>query len=171
LAGLPRTPRSIQRYCAKGHLEACRCDAPFGEIFLIKPESVDRHIAYINEVRPVATGRGLSRHAATNVAGENDDEQLSGEPAASDDTVRQAATRSDMSQPVAAKDEALRYYVERLEGENEFLRAQVQVKDRQIDALLERDKETNLLVHGLQRMLAPLLAAPERDVNRGAVDL
>jgi len=33
-------------------------------------------------------------------------------------------------------------------------------KDEQISALLERDKETNTLIHRLQTMLAPLLAAP-----------
>ena len=38
-----------------------------------------------------------------------------------------------------------------------FLRDQVGVKDTQIAALLERDKETNYLVRGLQTMLAPLL--------------
>jgi hypothetical protein len=37
------------------------------------------------------------------------------------------------------------------------LRRQVDVKDTQIDALLERDKETNYIVRGLQTMLAPLL--------------
>ena len=42
-----------------------------------------------------------------------------------------------------------------------FLRDQVGVKDTQIAALLERDKETNSLVRGLQTMLGPLL-------NRGA---
>jgi hypothetical protein len=30
-AGLPRTPRSIQRYCAKGHLDCRRMETPFGE--------------------------------------------------------------------------------------------------------------------------------------------
>src|ERR1700675_4223310 len=54
-AGLPRTTRSVQRYCAKGDLDAHRVETPFGEKFLITPASVDRHIAYINEVRLVAT--------------------------------------------------------------------------------------------------------------------
>ena len=40
-------------------------------------------------------------------------------------------------------------YVARLEDENEFLRGQVDVKDTQIGALLERDKETNMLIHRL----------------------
>lgn len=60
-AGHPRTPRSIQRYCAKGHLDYRRIDTPFGEKFLIAPASVMKHIAYIEEVRPVATGRDLPR--------------------------------------------------------------------------------------------------------------
>jgi hypothetical protein len=53
-------------------------------------------------------------------------------------------------------------YVVLLEKENEFLRGQVSVKDNQIEALLERDKETNTLIHRLQAMLAPLLVAPKQ---------
>jgi hypothetical protein len=61
-AGLPRTPRSVQRYCAKGHLDCRRIETQFGEKYLISPASVDKHIAYIEEVRPVATCRDMSRH-------------------------------------------------------------------------------------------------------------
>src|ERR1700682_2371573 len=67
-AGLPRTPRSVQRYCAKGHLECRLIETSIGEKYLISPESVDKHIAYIEEVRPVASGRDLPRHVATTVA-------------------------------------------------------------------------------------------------------
>src|SRR4051812_11296419 len=51
-AGHPRTSRSIQRYCAKGHLDCRRIETPFGEKYLITPASVAKHIAYIEEVRP-----------------------------------------------------------------------------------------------------------------------
>src|SRR5882672_937821 len=64
-AGVPRTPRSIQRYCAKGDLDCHRIETPFGMKFLITPASVDRHIAYIKEVRLVATGRDVPRLVAT----------------------------------------------------------------------------------------------------------
>ncbi len=60
-AGIPRTPRSIQRYCAKGDLDCHRVETPFGVKFLITPESIDRHVAYINEVRQVATRRDRCR--------------------------------------------------------------------------------------------------------------
>src|SRR5213078_1006097 len=68
-AGLPRTPRAVQRYCANEHLECRRIETPFGEKYMIAPESVDKHIAYIEEVRP-ATSRDSSRQVATPVAGE-----------------------------------------------------------------------------------------------------
>ena len=66
-AGLPRTPRSIQRYCAKGHLDCRRIETQFGEKYLISPASIDKHIAYIEEVRPVATSRDVPRQVATTV--------------------------------------------------------------------------------------------------------
>lgn len=48
-------------------------------------------------------------------------------------------------------------YAERLESENEFLRSQIGVKDKTIEVLLERDRKTNHLIAGLQKMLTPLL--------------
>jgi hypothetical protein len=64
---------------------------------------------------------------------------------------RQAPTSPDKPRPVATA------YVERLESENDFLRGQIGVKDNTIAALLERDRETNHLIAGLQRVLtAPL---------------
>ena len=48
-------------------------------------------------------------------------------------------------------------YITRLESENEFLRKQISVKDDQIKDLTERSRETNILIHGLQKMLTPLL--------------
>ena len=150
-AGHPRTPRSIQRYCAKGHLEYRRMETPFGEKFSITPASVMKHIAYIEEVRPVATGRDESRHVATTVAGENNNFGQRYKAPTSRDQVRQAATDDR--------------YVATLERENDFLRGQIAVKDTQIESLQERAHETNSLINGLQRLLAPLLAAPERNVR------
>ena len=66
------------------------------------------------------------------------------------------STGPDLSRHVAADAR----YAERLEGENEFLRGQVTVKDIQIKDLIERARETNHLIAGLQTMLTPLLARP-----------
>ena len=140
-AGLPRTPRSVQRYCAKGHLDCRRIETAFGEKYLISPASVDKHIGYIEEVRPVATSRDMPRPVATNSLLED----------SHDHPRQEAPTSPDLSRPVATA------YVERLKNENEFLKGQIGVKDKTIEALLERDRETNHLIAGLQKMLTPLL--------------
>ena len=145
-AGHPRTPRSIQRYCAKGHLDCRRIETSFGDKYLITPASVVKHIAYIEEVRPTTTGRDTPRPVATSGV----EEESHVEP-------RQATSTSPgLSRPVAADTR----YVDRLEGENEFLRSQVAVKDDQIKDLTERARETNHLIAGLQKMLTPLLGRP-----------
>jgi hypothetical protein len=154
-AGIPRTRRSVQRYCANGDLDSHRIETPSGEKFLITPASVDRHIAYIHEVRPVATSRDKSRLVATDVAVENTDD-ISSERGS--DKERPAATTEDVSRPVASNERV----VELLESENKFLREQIVVKDKQIADQLERAHETNALVSGLQRLLAPLLSRPDR---------
>jgi hypothetical protein len=155
-AGIPRTRRSVQRYCAKGDLDSHRVETPFGEKFLITSASVDRHVRYILEVRPVATSHDVPRPVATNVVIENAGDSAPSEPSDGGDKERPAAT-DDVSRPVAADGRIIWM----LESENKFLREQISVKDRQIADQLERAHETNALVSGLQRMLAPLLSGPD----------
>jgi hypothetical protein len=145
-SGLPRTPRSVQRYCAKGHLQCRLIETEFGEKYLINSASVEKHIAYIREVTP-ATSRDGSRPAATSRVLDRDSTEGS-------DTL--LSTSVDQSRPVATSPDLSRF-VERLEGENEFLRKQISVKDDQIKDLTERARETNHLIAGLQKMLSPLL--------------
>ena len=95
-AGLPRTPRSVQRYCAKGHLDCRRIETAFGEKYLISPASVDKHIGYIEEVRPVATSRDMPRPVATTAA-------LKTATKSRDKRQRQAPTCRDLSrQPMSS---------------------------------------------------------------------
>src|SRR3954468_15895694 len=63
-AGLPRTPRTIQRYCANGHLDCRRVEIPYGEKYLITPASITKHIAYIEETRQTLAGRDEPRPVA-----------------------------------------------------------------------------------------------------------
>ena len=160
-AGHPRTTRAIQRYCAKGDLDCRRMETQFGEKYVITPASVAKHIAYIEEVRPVTTGRDESRQVATTVAPELQDDPSKASRSNTDDKSRQVATGPDDSRYVAA-----------LERENEFLRGQIGVKDTQIGELTERARETNHLIAGLQKMLTPLLGASNadniRDMRTGA---
>lgn len=189
-AGHPRTARSIQRYCASGHLDAVKETTMLGDKYFINAGSVSRHIAQIEELIALdnrSTGRGLSRPAAT----ENTAPNLS-DSARQDTTVsppvavavatdrpanpepdhgRQTPTPpADASRPDATEAGLVSRHVALLEREVErltedkiFLRDQVKTKDEQIAALLERDRETNFLVQGLQKMLAPLLGGGRRE--------
>ena len=232
-AGHPRTLRSLQRYCAGGHLDARKIATTMGDKYLVTPQSVARHIAQIVELSQldaVATGRDLSRLVATTTALEEPaaekakengshtefdmarqattdavmetpmhPQEPRHEAATAHDTMRQAATET--VPPVAealvrsqeprheaatshdaprqvAKDSAVAgetsRYVAQLErqveiarDERDFLREQINRKDRTIDALIERDRETNYLVRGLQEMLTPLLGGPRHDPPAG----
>lgn len=145
-AGHPRTIRTIQRYCANGHLDSLRQETSFGDKYMITPESVARHIAQIAELAST-TERDLSRQVATDAA-RQDTEDL---------PPKNPPSGPDQPRPAAADDR----YLTQLESENVFLKSQITSKDTQIAALLERDHETNALINGLQRMLGPLLAAPD----------
>jgi hypothetical protein len=148
-AGIPRTPRSIQRYCAKEHLSSRRIETEFGEKYLITRASVEKHVAYIKEVTP-ATSRDVPRPVATTVAAQNKDDM----------SRQEASTSTDLSRPVATPQPEESRYIGALERENEFLRGQVFVKDTQIKEMTERARETNVLIGGLQKMLSPLLGTP-----------
>jgi hypothetical protein len=184
-AGHPRTLRSIQRYCAKGHLDCLRQETPFGDKYLITPASVARHIAQIEELASAAS-RDLARHVATDVAAQESRDMVPTPPATDRDLPRPdaaevvAPTSADTPEHLAANGpdlsrhvEADRRYVERIESDNGFLRSQIAVKDEQIKDLTERARETNHLIAGLQKMLTPLLggsrgdASPNMDAHTG----
>lgn len=177
-AGHPRTPRSVQRYCAKGHLESRRIETSFGEKWLITPASVEKHIAYIEEVSP-ATGHDRSRRVAPTSlesVGQMPDRHV---PTGVDHQRRYGtlaeplverhsqavirATSADRSRLVGTEAPDMSRLVARLESETEFLRTQIAVKDGQIKDLTERARETNHLIGGLQRMLSPLLGSSRHD--------
>jgi hypothetical protein len=141
-AGHPRTIRALQKYCARGDLECQKAETAFGQRYMITPASVARHIAQIEDVSQ-APGREQSRAVAA---------ERSAQPSQPDD-MKVPETAREQPRPDA--------YLQRLESEVEFLRGQIGKKDNTIDALLERDRETNILVGRLQEMLTPLLGRPD----------
>jgi hypothetical protein len=110
-----------------------RIETQFGEKYLISPASVDKHIAYIEEVRPVATGRDEPRHAATGVAPEVSHDEQPKDPTTTPGTSRQVET---------AYVEQLQKRLDEKDGEIVFLRSEVAVKNDQIKDLTERARET-----------------------------
>lgn len=150
-AGLPRTIRAIQKYCALSKLDCHKVETETGEKYLVAPYSVTRHIAYINEVRTVASGRDQARTDVSVRPWENKGISITEPPVHGGDNSRPDTT-------VRATDDR---YITQLESENDFLRGQLQTKDTQIKDLTARARETNILIRGLQQILTPLLSAPK----------
>ena len=124
-------------------------------VYLVSPQSVARHIAQIEELSSgdmVAPSRDTSRPVATIVAAQPSAADTPPPPATPDDTQRQVATGSDSSRYV----ERLEREVEQAKDEREFLREQIDRKDKTIEALIERDRETNFLIRGLQDLIPRL---------------
>src|SRR5665213_683575 len=151
-AGHARTMRAIQKYCARSDLDCIREQTTYGERFRITPTSVTRHIEQIEQLsqtnrpeqsRPDATIRtteNMERHV------EEDEASVREQPRPDAPDIR---------------------YVGQLESENAFLRDQIgrkdhqiEQRDTQIEAMIERDRETNILIEQLQRRI-PMLQQSE----------
>ena len=153
-AGEARTHRAIQKYCAVSKLDCRKTETEFGEKYLIAPYSVERHIKYIKSIKPVggdANGRDQSRTDANVPPPKNPNELQRTEAPNSDEQSRPVATTPDLAEK----------YIGRLEGEVAFLREELTTKNAQIKELTERSRETNVLIGGLQRLLAPMLGSPD----------
>jgi hypothetical protein len=119
-----------------GRSRSSSCSAPVAE---------KRSVANRDKPRPVATSVVLKE--------DGDDEPRQG-----------AATSPDLSRPVATElVEQLEKRLGEKDGEIQFLRTEVAVKNDQIKDLTERARETNHLIAGLQKMLTPLLGRPEEN--------
>ena len=150
-AGHPRTIRSIQRYCAKGHLDSLRQETTFGDKYLITPESVARHIAQIAELAS-ATSRDVPRLDVPSVIAPTQPAPEQQPVTTTDDQSRQDAARRIEPEVI----EPVNRYVQQLERENSFLRDQIAVKDAQISESSVRARETNVLIKGLQELFLAL---------------
>ena len=164
-AGLPRNVRTLQRYCAAGRLNCIKEETATGLAYFVDPVSVERAIKQLaqlhgltDEVRHSTTTEEMP-HTVAHDAEPSSTSDMPRPSAADRDKVtetiveRQSAPEPDTSGLVAV----LERENTSLREQGEFFRHQIEVKDTQIAALLERDKETNYLVRGLQTMLAPLL--------------
>ena len=177
-AGLPRNVRTLQRYCAAGRLNCIKEETATGLAYFVDPVSVERAIKQLaqlhgltDEVRHSTTSEEMPHTVAHDA-----------EPSPTPDTPRPSAAGRDNDAEIIPERQSapepdtsgLVAVLERenvgLREQNEFLRRQVDVKDTQIDALLERDKETNYIVRGLQTMLAPLLGRGANADRRPDVD-
>ncbi len=134
-----------------------------GLAYFVDPDSVERAITQLaqlhgitDEVRHGTTVHDMSHHVVTEDHPRMVDDRPRPSAANRDNDAPENQDRQSPSQPDVSELVAL------IKEENRFLRDQIGVKDTQIAALLERDKETNFLIRGLQTMMPSLLRSGER---------
>lgn len=170
-AGLPRNARSLQRYCVAGRLDCIKEETVSGLTYFVDPVSVEQAIKQLAQLHSLTDE---VRHSPPLETSSHHGERDFKTPRPAD-TPRASAANRDNDVPIiqeglSATESDASDLVALLERENttlreekEFYRDQIKVKDTQIAGLLERDKETNYLVRGLQTMLAPLLGRGAND--------
>ena len=137
--GHPRNPRSVRRFCQQGTVDCRKVrTSNFSELYLIDPASVDRHVKEISETFPIVSP-DLSAQDQPRPA-------LTGHDQPSPNVDTEAAHDGRY---VALLEKVNADQAEQLKTKDE----QLKIKDTQIAAMLERDRETNFLIRGLQTLL------------------
>ena len=165
----PGCPATFERFSAIAPPDdsiASRKMTASGLAYFVDPVSVERAIKQLaqlhgltDQVRHSPTSENVSHHVAQDRRAIDDARHTApkrGRPRQS----RPRKFQSDRVRPSPTCRAWSHYSKERTRpcaSRTNSYRDQVKVKDTQIAALLERDKETNYLVRGLQTMLAPLL--------------
>jgi len=130
-AGIPRSRRTVIRYCAQDHLDCIKVDTENSERYLINPDSIRRRIEEIRQAYPAsrispdaALGRDVTRRVETGP-----------------DASRHGSTAGVSEAP--AKNEDLEKRVEELETENLDLKITNRGKDSFIKMI--REQSTGLI--------------------------
>ena len=165
-AGVPRSDRQIKRYCETSFLDAKKVPGPTGEQWFVAPAALPKLIGDLQQWQIQRVGHGQPRPGSSdNVPHENrpdNSTDTAGHGRPEQATTDQKTVGGRAGEPAELIGHMQRE-MERLQDDREFLREQIKVKDGQIASLLERDRETNILIRGLQEMLTPLLGAPRRE--------
>ena len=151
--GIARTIRTIQRMCQQGKLVARLVPTENGVRYLIERGSIHEFIDRHNQIMPSGKGDDDNLDVSSNLTSQNAVNSLE-------------TTQSHMQEVLSMKDEQIEFFKEQLSVAN----AQLQVKDEQINTMLERDHETNVLIQNLQQLMG-LPAAMGRNPNDKPSDL
>jgi hypothetical protein len=163
--GVPRSPRSVQRFCEQGNLDAILINTGKTERYFIDPQSVDR---YAEELRQLDK---LAQFAST-------DSDTSRQDVPQRDTTRPDAPApvvSIIAEPIIEPDheaEELRTRIDTLEKENFQLQIDRAAKEQVIGHMVDErrhfvDQLTTLSrENGRLEMQVLQLAAPAADVSR-----
>lgn len=178
-AGLPRSMRTLQRYCASGTLECIKEATETGDTYFVSGASIDSAITALKQLHDA---KGWRRHAATKRAMSGDVDQagasrIEGDidghrPTASDDaalqlTPRPASSGTDTSGYVAQ----LKARLEEKDEEIDFLREELIDRRGQIRDMKGIIDGQNQLLEAIQTNLAPIFNALAATVKSSGISL
>lgn len=176
-AGVPRSHRHVVRLCQSGALDAAKRPGATGDEWFVASQSVPKVIGDLRAIEEARARHAAPQHAASNhVAPENIN--ISGTDAASHSKPRPAmpdfhnghsgdggTTEPDMSRYVAQ----LEKRIDEKDDVIGFLRAELVQRNEEIIRRNERERETNILIRGLQNLVLRLQpgSPPSADVMDG----
>lgn len=143
-AGVERARRTLQRYCENGLLIATKFDTESGPQYFVKAQSVQPAIDAVKELE-------LSRTRRDAVHKDTITTTPAMELAANQNTPQPPSTPAPDTNPVMER------YVSRLEHDLELAEKENETKNDLITSLLDRNRETNVLMQDMHRMLATTL--------------
>jgi hypothetical protein len=141
---VPRSKRSVQRFCEQGHLDCVRIKGARGDQFFINRESVERYAEELRQIEAVATIGAEPRYDAQQHA-----------------VARNSAPDSDSTTAAPAADPAptqtptpdSQATIQRLEGEVLNLRIDNRGKEQAINFLTGQAREKDQHLHDLSYRL------------------
>ena len=176
--GLHRTPKTVRKWAMRSsnpesgsaEIVARAQDTENGFRWLIERASLDVKIAQEIEFDTRKHAGKLEANIFEPVPTSAD---MFGEVLALETSVEPVGTGVHLSAPVPTSAHPNPDYLDLLKTQLDRAQQQLDVKDRQIDALLECDRETNILIQGLQTSLTKVVEAlPDgRRDERGAREI
>jgi hypothetical protein len=162
-AGVPRSPRTIDRYCKSGHLVCIKVDTERNEKYFITSESVAARIQQLQQVVPsghVETEPDMSRHVASRPDMSRhdsiDDQTILDEKKKLEERIAELERENlDLKITNRGKD----YFVEELKNERVNFESIRKEMTQQLIEQSRRVGELEVKVH--------LIEAPHTDVPRG----
>lgn len=166
-AGLPRSMRTLQRYCANGTLESVKEATDTGDTYFVVEQSIDTAITALKQLheakdrpRHVATERAMSIGVDQAHASQNDVDTDRHSPTAAavnveEKSERQAPSGSDVSRYVAQLEARL----DEKDEEIDFLREELIDRRGQIRDMKGIIDGQNQLLETIQTNVAPILNA------------
>lgn len=155
--GLPRNERSIRRYCNNGTLTCMKIDTATGREWVVQRDALE---IYLHEQLQFIQQEGGSRTAADTSGHDRTEPDMSGQlpaPVNAIDTETKDALVEALRDALSEAREQMRKKDEQIEKQNAH-----------ITSMLERDRETNVLIQNLQRMVLHLQAPnqpPDADTS------